>query len=274
MTQTLQFGPLTLPFTLLLAFAALGFGTYAGRRIGRRAGIDVEPLLWRLLVVGLVAARLAFVAQFHDAYLKAPLDILDLRDGGWAPLIGIAVAAAYALVVGVRRAALRRPLAAALGTTAAIWLLGAGALGALTDAAGRLPALTMQSVAGQSVALADFQGKPTVVNLWATWCPPCRREMPVLHAAQTERSEVNFVFLNQGESAAKVQAYLTAQQLPLRNVLLDAHGEVGVQMGHRALPTTLFFDAQGRLVDTRVGELSRATLAQRLDTLSSPSKPQ
>jgi len=144
----------------------------------------------------------------------------------------------------------------------------------LTDAAGRLPALTMQSVAGQSVALADFQGKPTVVNLWATWCPPCRREMPVLHAAQTERSEVNFVFLNQGESAAKVQAYLTAQQLPLRNVLLDAHGEVGVQMGHRALPTTLFFDAQGRLVDTRVGALSRATLAQRLDTLSSPSKPQ
>lgn len=106
-----------------------------------------------------------------------------------------------------------------------------------------------------------------VVNLWATWCAPCRREMPVLQQAQAARPEVHFVFLNQGESAERVLAFLGSQQLPLRNVLLDAHGQAGAQLGHRALPTTLFYDASGRLVDTRVGELSHATLAQRLEAM-------
>lgn len=271
MNQTLQLGPLSFPFALLLAMAALALGMFAGRSMGRRAGIDPEPLLWRLLAVGAVAARLAFVMQFQDAYLKAPLDILDVRDGGWTPLAGFAAAVVYALASGLRRAPLRAPLAAALGTVALVWTLGTLALGALPGEVTRLPPLRLQALGGQTVALADFQGKPTVVNLWATWCPPCRREMPVLLRAQAERPDVNFVFLNQGESAAKVQAFLAGQQLPLRNVLLDARGEAGVQMGHRALPTTLFYDAQGRLVDTRLGELSPATLGQRLAAVSPPS---
>ena len=274
MSQTLQLGPLMLPYALLLALSALAAGSFAGRRAGARVGVDVEPLLWRLLLAGAVAARLAFVVQFHEAYLKAPLDILDLRDGGWAPLAGIAVAAAYALVAGMRRVALRKPLGTAVGTAGVVWLLGTATLATLFDASGSLPALRLQAVTGESVVLTNFHGKPTVVNLWATWCPPCRREMPVLQAAQAERPEVNFVFLNQGETAAQVQSYLNGQQLVLQNVLLDARGEAGMQLGHRALPTTLFFDASGRLIDTRVGELSRATLVQRLATLSTPSKSQ
>ena len=268
MNQTLQLGPLTLPFTLLLALAALALGVAAGRWMGRRAGIDVEPLLWRILLVGAVAARLVFVVQFQDAYLKAPLDILDLRDGGWSPLAGFAAAAVYAIAAGLRLAARRKPLAAALGTAAVVWTLGTIALGATASGAERLPALRLPTPQGQTVTLTDFQGKPTVVNLWATWCPPCRREMPVLQQAQVERPDVNFVFLNQGESASQVQTFLAAQKLPLGNVLLDARGEAGVQLGYRALPTTLFFDAHGRLVDTRIGELSRATLHQRLAAIS------
>ena len=274
MSQTLQLGPLTLPLTLLLAFAALALGVAAGRWMGRRAGIDVEPLLWRILLVGAVAARLVFVVQFQDAYLKAPLDILDLRDGGWSPLAGFAVAAVYAIAAGVRLAARRKPLGAALGTAALVWTLGTITLGATASGGERLPALRLPAPDGRTVALTDFQGKPTVINLWATWCPPCRREMPVLQQAQIERPDLNFVFLNQGESASQVQTFLAAQKLPLGNVLLDARGEAGVQLGSRALPTTLFFDAHGRLVDTRVGELSRATLHQRLAAISpSPTSP-
>ena len=125
---------------------------------------------------------------------------------------------------------------------------------------------------GGELDLRQAPGVPTVVNLWATWCPPCRREMPVLGAAQQARPDVHFVFLNQGESAQQVATYLARSGLALRNVLLDGRGEAGATLGHRSLPTTLFFDASGRLVDTRVGELSEASLAERLATLS-PGAP-
>jgi thiol-disulfide isomerase/thioredoxin len=273
MNQSLQIGPLALPLALLLGFAALALGGFAARRLARRSGTDVEPLLWRLLLVGAVAARLVFVVRFHDAYLKAPLGILDVRDGGWAPLAGFAVAALYAVIAGARRTTLRQPLVAALGTVAIVWAVGTLVLGALSASTDRrLPALQLQALDGPAVSLAGFHGKPTVVNLWASWCPPCRHEMPVLQQAQAARPDVNFVFVNQGESAGTVHGFLAAQQLALRNVLLDAHGEVATQMGSRALPTTLFFDAAGRLVDTRIGELSPATLGQRLAAVSPQPK--
>lgn len=268
MNGTLALGPLTFTYGLLLAIAGGMLGSFAGRLAGRAAGVDIEPLLFRILLAGLLAARLAFVVQFRDGYLQDPLTILDIRDGGWSPLVGLAVAAAYAMVAGVRRAGWRKPLAAALGTAGAVWLLGALSLSMMPSQGGQLPPLAVQSLEGPTVSLASFQGKPTVVNLWATWCPPCRREMPVLEQAQVQRPDVNFVFLNQGESPDRVRSFLAAQNLPLRNVLLDVHGRAGTELGHRALPTTLFYDAGGRLVDTRVGELSHASLRQRLDMLS------
>lgn len=262
--MTLALGPLTLPVALLLGLLSYFVGSFAGERAGRRAGVAVEPLLMRLALVGLVVARLAFVFQFRDAYLQSPLGIIDIRDGGWSPLPGLAAAGIYATFEGLRRSALRKPLGVALGTGAAIWLAGSLAMEAAKNEPAGLPALQLQAVSGEWIALDSYAGKPTVVNLWATWCPPCRREMPVLQQAQAERPDVNFVFLNQGESAAKVRAYMAAENLPLRNMLLDVRGEARAQFGLNGLPSTLFLDAQGRLTGTRVGELSRATLQQRL----------
>lgn len=120
---------------------------------------------------------------------------------------------------------------------------------------------------GDQISLSSYVGKPTVINLWATWCPPCRREMPVFERVQNEHPEVNIVFLNQGEAPAKIQQFLTGNKLSLRNVLLDSTGEVARSLGHRGLPTTLFFNAAGHLVDVRVGEFSYPTLNQRIKAL-------
>lgn len=267
MSQTLQLGPLVLSLPLLLAAAAFLLASFAGRRLGKDHGAEVERQLMRMLLLGLLAARLAFVLQFRDAYLKSPLDILDIRDGGWHAAIGLGTALAYLGVVLARRAALRKPLAAALAVGAGVWLAGTLALSWNAPPEVRMPQLALPSMDGSTIALSTYEGRPTVVNLWATWCPPCQREMPVLHAAQLARPDLHFVFLNQGESPQQVAAYLRKSDLALRNVLLDARGEVGAALGHRALPTTLFFDAQGRLVDTRVGELSEASLAERLSSL-------
>lgn len=270
MTQTIAIGPLTFSLTLLLGLGGAVLGILAGAFAGWHRKVEVEPLLFRAAVIGLVVARLGFVIQFRDAYLSAPLSIIDIRDGGWMAIAGFAAAAIYLVAVAVRRRVLRIPIAVAVGTAATIWVMGAAALATLSQAGGReLPALTLEDLNGRSVALSTFRGKPTVVNLWATWCPPCRRELPTMRQAQAQRSDVNFVFLDQGESAEKVRRFLAAEQLPLANVLLDVHGKAGEQLATRALPTTLFFDAQGRLADARVGELSPATLNQHLAAVSS-----
>lgn len=273
MTPTLALGPLVLSVPLLVGGAAFLLASHVGRRIaGSTHAADAEKHILRTLLAGLVAARLAFVLQFHDAYLKSPLSILDIRDGGWHTAAGLGAALAYAGLVLVRRGVLRKPLLAAFGSAGALWLAATLVLSTGGSGDVRIPQLALSAIDGTTVRLASFEGRPTVVNLWATWCPPCQREMPVLQQAQATRPDIHFVFLNQGESPEKVTAYLARSGLPLRNVLLDSRGEAGKSLGHRALPTTLFFDARGRLVDTRVGELSEASLAERLARLA-PAAP-
>ncbi len=154
--------------------------------------------------------------------------------------------------------------------TLALWILAwQGVLAGL-----RLmddPALSEKQVIlldGETTTLAVLaDGKPLVVNLWATWCPPCRREMPVLAAAQQRERGVNFVFANQGENRATVVRYLTASQLALANVTLDRYNELGNVAGSGMLPATLFYDGSGRLIDTHLGELTAATLEKKLSPL-------
>jgi thiol-disulfide isomerase/thioredoxin len=123
------------------------------------------------------------------------------------------------------------------------------------------------------VQLASLAGKPVVINLWTSWCPPCRREMPVLRQAQISYPEIIFIFANQGETAATVRKYMASEHIALENVLLDTNGQIGSLTSSGALPTTLFYHAQGMLVERRLGELSAATLADRLKSLrNAPSE--
>ena len=267
MNNAVVVGPLVLPYALLLVFAAVASSLYVGNSCGRKAGIEVDTVLWRTLLVGLMVGRLAFVWEFRSAYLASPLDILDIRDGGWTATAGFVGALLFALSQHGRLPALRKPLQAALITGPAIWLIGTIALSVRPDTGQELPALGFASLEGRTVQLAEFKGKPMVVNLWTTWCPPCVREMPVLHQAQVDQPGVNFVFLNQGESADKVGAWLQARKLSVHNMLMDGNGQTAAAFKQRALPMTLFFDAKGRLVSTRIGELSSATLTERLEAL-------
>jgi hypothetical protein len=89
----------------------------------------------------------------------------------------------------------------------------------------------------------------------------------VLQQAQAAHPELNFVFINQGEMREGIMRYLQGQGITLRNVLIDARRATGAAFNEQALPITLFFDTQGRLISTRVGALSEATLAERLGAL-------
>lgn len=264
MNQGLQIGPLSLPYGLLLTLVAIALGGLLAHRMARAAGIDAEPTLTLMLVVGLLAARLGYVLRWHEPYFALPSSIINIRDGGWEPAVGVVAALLFGLHRARGNAGLRRALITAPVVAGAVLLLGGITAILLKPPPVPLPSLTLQSLEGRAVSLTAFIGKPTVVNLWASWCPPCRREMPAMQQAQAANPDVNFVFVNQGEEPQAVVEYLRRQRLGLRNVLLDPQGLAGAALGQGALPATLFFDAHGRLVSTRLGELSSATLDQRL----------
>ncbi|MCY7371204.1 MAG: TlpA family protein disulfide reductase [Polaromonas sp.] len=248
---------------------ALLLAAGVGHLVGRRSGTGIVNVLSEMTWTALLVARLVFVVTWFDLYQGNPWSMLDIRDGGFTAWAGLTAAALLAIWRGWQRAALRKPLLAGVTAGAMGWAVLAAASGAFTGAlTPSRPALVLNTLAGEPTDLAKVAaGKPMVLNLWASWCPPCRREMPVLAAAQQREAGISFVFANQGEQAETAQRYLSASGLGLANVLFDVKAELGPTVGSRGLPTTLFYDASGRLVDTHVGELSAASLASKLKRL-------
>lgn len=261
---TVAIGPMSFSVDVLAVLAAIVLATAVGNRVARAGGVPVESMLWMSIACALLAARAAHVLRYSDAYLANPSSILDVRDGGWFGWAGVAAGIASVAWLSWRRPARRRALLAGAAAGHAAWL-GAVLLASMQpNPAKGIPAVELTNLRGEPTRLEAFRGKPLVVNLWASWCPPCRREMPLLRAAQLRHPDVNFVFVNQMESAAAVRGYLAAAHIDLDNVLLDQHSALPSAIGSQALPTTLFFDTRGRLVERRLGELSAASLAQRL----------
>ncbi|SHL93295.1 Thiol-disulfide isomerase or thioredoxin [Nitrosospira sp. Nsp11] len=263
----INIGLIAFHINFLLLLGAMLIGSFVAKRIGGRQNVDVEPLLWRVFIASLIAARLFFVIAYFDMYQSAPLSILNILDGGFSPAAGILAAVAGVIWYACRVREGRRPLLLAALTGGAAWAVGAVAATAVFAVPVQMPQAELVRLDGSRVQFSSLAGKPTVVNLWATWCPPCIREMPVLRDAQKNNPEVIFVFANQGESADAIQRFLDRERLNLDNVLLDPRIELSSQTQSQGLPTTLFFDAKGALVDRRIGELSAATLAQRIERI-------
>ncbi|GAA4011713.1 TlpA disulfide reductase family protein [Actimicrobium antarcticum] len=261
-------GPLTIQVSHLLLGLSLLVAAGVGHLVGRTERVGIVDTLSGMLLVALLAARLVFVLIWFDQYRQAPWSILDIRDGGFERWTGVGVAVLVVLWRSWRVPLLRRPLALGMLAGVLAWSMSGapGMLGMTSQAP--LPTVPLTTLGGTATTLARLSaGKPMVVNLWASWCPPCRREMPVLSAAQQRDAGVTFVFVNQGESAAVAANYLAAESFVLANVVLDGGTLLGKAIGSSALPTTLFYDASGRLVDTHLGALSAASLSSKLQRL-------
>lgn len=269
---SIAIGPFALAVNHLLLLLSLALATLVGWLTARRVGSNPETALFGLFMLGLLGARLGFVLTYWAQYRDTPLQALDIRDGGFMVWPGVMITLLGGLIVTWRTASLRRPLGAGLCSGLLFWLVTSLSLTQYQQAE-RLPQMTLSNAAGEVVQLADYKGQPVVINLWATWCPPCRREMPVLQAAQAERNDVVFLFVNQAESSSLVETFLRDQGLTLNNLLFDESNQLAKHVGSMALPTTLFYNADGTLLGSHLGELSRASLKGLLDSMDRPTAP-
>jgi thiol-disulfide isomerase/thioredoxin len=112
------------------------------------------------------------------------------------------------------------------------------------------PATTLSDADGRSVDLSDLKGKPVIVNLWATWCEPCLREMPSLERLRSrlgDRIEVLAVSEDRGGSKV-VEPLISKLGLKPVKVYLDPKSEVGHAFAVRGLPTSIVIDRDGKVV--------------------------
>ncbi len=116
------------------------------------------------------------------------------------------------------------------------------------------PALVLTDIKGVKHDIRDYRGKPVIINFWATWCPPCRRELPSMNRAWGKIKDEGIAMLavGVGEDKDSVVDFMTDYPIDF-TVLLDSQAEVSAHWPVVALPTTFVLDKQGRLVYRAIG---------------------
>ena len=107
-------------------------------------------------------------------------------------------------------------------------------------------------------------GNPTLVNIFASWCGPCRAEMPMLLEARDANPEVTFLGIDHLDRLEDGEAFVEEFGIDFATIH-DLDGDVAFAVGGRGMPTTVVFDREGRLAGRVVGELTETTLTQLLD---------
>lgn len=156
---------------------------------------------------------------------------------------------------------------------APILLLAFTAVSAATEPPERLgihvtprpvPEITFENGDGEPMTLADFRGKVIVLNIWATWCPPCRREMPTLDRLQAELGSERFEVLALSIDSAGpsvVREFFAEEGIEHLALYIDTSARALPRLDIRGVPTTLMVDAEGCEVARLIGEADWATPA-------------
>ncbi|MGM0675617.1 MAG: redoxin domain-containing protein [Spirochaetota bacterium] len=304
--EPLSIGPFVLPgfavhaaIVLIPGFLAVLIITVGNRELRRRS-ID---LLSTALLIYVVLWKLGpLVSSFH-LVMEEPRLLLFAGGGRAGVLLGALGAGAYVAVSLVRKRLLEARMirvlglfvlvcAASYGVSAGIVAAGGseGSGGAPASSRGsegsegrdgpferetaggrqRAPAFSLESLEGADITLEDAEGRPLVINFWATWCGPCEVELPVkTRLAREFEDEARFWGINLTTSEGgveEVRRYAEEHEINYP-VLLDRRGNVQQRYGVRGTPTTYIIDSEGGVVHKFMGAMDYRDMKRRLEGL-------
>jgi thiol-disulfide isomerase/thioredoxin len=134
------------------------------------------------------------------------------------------------------------------------------------------PDFTVFTADGDEVRLSDFRGTPVVLNFWASWCGPCRSEMPEFNKVSQEYSEDQLMFLmvdlvdGDWETVESGKSFIEENNYTFR-VVYDTRQDAADKYGIRSIPTTYFIDAEGNVVTGAVGAIDEKTLRRGIEMI-------
>jgi len=133
----------------------------------------------------------------------------------------------------------------------------------------RVPALTgTDPVSGETVSVADFAGRPLVINMWASWCPGCIVEAPDIKRFTETHPEVGFLGIDVSDSTAAARAFVERWSWSHPSIF-DPRGELAARLSLRGLPTTVFVAADGTIAGEVLGEVAYEQLVEAVARLES-----
>ncbi|CAA6815528.1 MAG: Thiol:disulfide oxidoreductase related to ResA [uncultured Thiotrichaceae bacterium] len=124
-----------------------------------------------------------------------------------------------------------------------------------TETSIQTPDRPFQDLNGTSYTMENLKGKPIIINFWATWCPPCRAEMPSMNRAWAKVKDEGILMFaaNVGESPETIAKF--TEEIPIDfPIILDVNAKLSMAWGVRGMPTTYIIDAKGKVVYSAVGE--------------------
>lgn len=137
----------------------------------------------------------------------------------------------------------------------------------------RLPTFEVEALAGGTHSLADYAGRPLFVNLWATWCGPCRIELPEMESIWTDRTygDLAIIAISVGERRDTVEKFV-AEEIPITfDVGLDPNSDSTARYNIVGFPTSYFLDRDGVIRAVNIGGMNAELLNKRILTIADPA---